>query len=129
MMNDKAADDTHDNELAEALRAAMMEGQPMPAGLVARLQAHVAHARASAERFTIGERVVFATLLFTGLAYVGGAAGVVAGAFVATIYGAVLNTLGGSSSLGLSYRCLLCSLRCTRHWAPLPTSVQQSLLA
>lgn len=98
MMNDRVSDDTQDDELVEALRAAMIEERPLPAGLVARLQAHVASARASAERFTIGERVVFATLLFTGLSYVGGAAGVVVGACVATIYCAGLNALGGAAA-------------------------------
>ncbi|WP_439644074.1 hypothetical protein [Gemmatimonas sp.] len=47
---------------------------------------------------TIGERVVLATLLFTGLAYVGGPKGVVPGAFGAIIYGAGLNTLGEAAA-------------------------------
>ncbi len=98
MMEDTIADDAHDEKLVEVLRVAMFEERPIPAGLIARLQAHVSHARASAERFTIGERVVFATLLFTGLAYVGGPAGVMAGALVATIYGAGINTLGGAAA-------------------------------
>lgn len=97
-MSYRPPDEAHDNELVEAMRAVMTEERPIPAGLIARLQAHVSQARASAERFTIGERVVFATLLFTGLAYVGGPASVVAGAFVAIIYGAGLNTLGRAAA-------------------------------
>jgi hypothetical protein len=92
------AENARDEELVQALRAAMMEERPIPSGLVVRLQANVSRARASAERFTVGERVVLATLLFTGLAYVGGAAGVVAGALVATIYGAGLNRLGAQAA-------------------------------
>ena len=88
------ADSAREEELVKALRAAMMEERPIPAGLVVRLQANVSRARASAERFTVGERVVLATLLFTGLAYTGGAAGVITGALVATVYGAGLNKLG-----------------------------------
>lgn len=85
----------HDDEqLLAELRSTLWLEEAVPPGLVARLQAAVLYARGATDRFTVSERVVLGTLLFTTVAYFGGSAGVITGAILAIVYGGCLNALG-----------------------------------